>query len=291
MLRQDPRVLALTLVLLVLAPLGLLAAPGTAAAAERPCRSGSIVLTFDDGPSPRMTPRLVRILTRERVPATFFMVGEKVRRSPATARLVRDAGFTIGNHTWSHHQLTRLSSLRVRGQVLKAGAELRAHGIDTGRLMRPPYGAIDARVSREVRQLGLVPVLWTADSLDWSGGSAPQIAHRILEQLRPYRKNIVLQHDGVDNSAASIAAVPIVIRAARARGYCFTDLGADGGVARVKSAYARAVDLAAARKARAEAESQASRPAPNADAAPLGPVQPWMAHPIWSVLLPLPLRR
>ncbi len=211
---------------------------------RRTCRSGSITLTFDDGPSPVMTPRLVRVLVREQVPATFFMVGEKVRRSPAVARLVRDQGFTIGNHTWSHPDLTRLSSRRVRGQVLKAGAELRRQGIRTGRLMRPPYGAISGRVSREIRRMGLVPVLWTADSLDWSGGSAPQIARRILAQLRRYRTNVVLQHDGVGNSAASVAAVPILVRAARARGYCFTDLGPGGGVARARSTRVRAGDSA-----------------------------------------------
>jgi len=278
---------------------------------KRPCRNGSIVLTFDDGPTPTMTPRLVRILLRENVPATFFMVGGNVRRWPAAAKLVRDKGFTIGNHTWSHLELTRLSSLRVRGQVLKAGAELRRHGIETGRLMRPPYGAINNRVSREIRRVGLVPVLWTADSLDWSGGSAMQIAHRILAQLRPYQKNIVLQHDGVDNSAASIAAVPIVIRAARARGYCFTDLGPGGGVARIaaaqKSAYARAVDKAIAGGAKAsqpeptpaapspETSPEPSRPVrPGATPSPLldliapvGPVQPWMALPLWAALRPL----
>jgi len=272
----------------------------------RPCRSGAIALTFDDGPSPVLTSRLVRILLREDVPATFFMVGSKVRRSPQTARLVESSGFTIGNHTFSHRELTRLSGVQVRRQVLKAGAELRRAGIATGPLMRPPYGAINGRVRREIRKTGLVPVLWTADSMDWSGGSALRIAHRILTQLRPYRENVVLQHDGVGNSAASIAAVPIVIHAARARGYCFTDLAPDGGLARVRSAYARAIDRALARKGAAgkagstkaplpkpsPARRLAPAPAPPAPSpsplldliAQVGSVRQWTTPPLWAGL-------
>jgi hypothetical protein len=94
--------------------------------------------------------------------------------------------------------------------------------------MRPPYGAIDARVRRLVADLGLTPVLWTIDSRDWAGGDAQQIASRILAQLRPHQRNVVLQHDGVTNSPASVSAVPYVVRAARRRGYCFTSLNDAG---------------------------------------------------------------
>lgn len=270
------------MLVLVLASLSLVPA-ATAGPSERPCRSGRVALTFDDGPSPTMTPRLVRVLVRAKVPATFFMVGAKVRRTPGTARLVRDAGFTIGNHTWSHRELTRLRGPQIRRQVLKAGAELRRAGIDAGALMRPPYGAINARVSREIRRTGSVPVLWTADSMDWSGGSAKTIARRILAQLRPHRKNIVLQHDGVGNSAASVAAVPIVIRAARARGYCFADLGPRGGVALAGStpaSKARSGVGGAAPKVKAR---PVAPPTPLLDRiAAFGPVRPWMSLPVWA---------
>jgi peptidoglycan/xylan/chitin deacetylase (PgdA/CDA1 family) len=332
--RRDPRTLALAFAL-VLAPLSILPVddaaavtgsvrpgstayddpqvvePGTVlklrsprpasqrSTGTRPCRSGSIALTFDDGPSPVMTPRLLEILVRENVPATFFMVGQNARRTPRTVLRVKKAGFTIANHTWSHRELTRLTTAQVRGQLLRAGAELRRQGIDTGTLMRPPYGAINSRVSRAVRGLGLVPVLWTADSMDWSGGTAAQIADRILAQLRPYRKNVVLQHDGVDNSAASIAAVPIVIRVARARGYCFAGLARDGGVAPVGT-----TRRPPAAPKPAPTATPAARPAPSTperrDPAPdksslleliaqVGPVRPWMILPLWVVVQPLAL--
>lgn len=195
-----------------------------------PCSAGLVALTFDDGPARGVTADLVDILRTRHVPATFFMVGSRVRTAPGTARIVARAGFTIGNHTWSHPQLTRLGNRAVRHEIRTTARELRNNGIRPSTLMRPPYGAIDARVRADMHDLGLVPVLWDVDSDDWRGGSARQIARSILRQLRPHRSNIVLQHDGVRNSRASVAAVPLVIRTARHRGYCFARLGPHGGM-------------------------------------------------------------
>jgi peptidoglycan/xylan/chitin deacetylase (PgdA/CDA1 family) len=203
----------------------------TAALTVKPCSAGLVALTFDDGPARALTPKLVGILRANQVPATFFMVGSRVRTNPDAARLIARAGFTIGNHTWSHPKLTRLPNSAVRTQLRSTARELGRRGIRPSRLMRPPYGDINARVRRDIRAVSLVPVLWDVDSRDWRGGSARQIAGSILRQLRPHRSNIVLQHDGVRNSPASIAAVPMVIRAARRRGYCFAALGPGGRMA------------------------------------------------------------
>jgi len=215
-----------------------LAAKVTTAAAATPvpttgkpaCAAGLIALTFDDGPARGVTRTLVRILQDHHVPATFFMVGSRVHSAPGLLHLVARSGFTIGNHTWSHPELTRLSDHAVRREIRSTARELRHDGVRPGTLMRPPYGDIDARVRRDVHDLGLVPVLWNVDSADWRGGSARQIADSILGQLQRHRDNIVLQHDGVRNSPASVAAVPRVVREARHRGFCFGSLGPHGHV-------------------------------------------------------------
>jgi peptidoglycan/xylan/chitin deacetylase (PgdA/CDA1 family) len=228
------------------------------------CSTGLVALTFDDGPARGLTAELVGILEDRHVPATFFMVGSRVRTAPRIARLVARAGFTIGNHTWSHPQLTRLSDRAVRHEIRSTAHELRVTGIRPGTLMRPPYGAIDVRVRADVHDLGLVPVLWNVDSDDWKGGSARRIAASILRQLRPHRSNIVLQHDGITNSPASVAAVPLVIRAARHRGHCFAGLGPHGRVV--------APDHAEQTAARADPETHETSVAPRLDLAyPLGP--------------------
>ncbi len=189
--------------------------------------TGTIALTFDDGPVPVTTPRLVRVLRAADVPATFFMVGRRVRQHPELARTVARAGFQIANHSWAHEQLTARSGRQVRASVAATQAELRRAGVRPSRLMRPPYGAMDGRVRRELVHAGYVPVLWTIDSRDWADGSADQIASRILRDLRR-GPNIVLQHDGVDRSPVSVAAVAKVVRGARHRGYCFTGLDGRG---------------------------------------------------------------
>jgi peptidoglycan/xylan/chitin deacetylase (PgdA/CDA1 family) len=200
----------------------------TVASAARRCSAGLVALTFDDGPARGLTAKLVGILRDHDVPATFFMVGSRVRTAPKAARLVARAGFTIGNHTWSHAHLTRLPDGAVRRELRSTARELRRNGIPRSTLMRPPYGDVNSRIRRDVARLDLVPVLWNVDSGDWRGGSSRQIAASVLRQLRPHRSNIVLQHDGVRNSPASVAAVPRVIRAAQRRGYCFARLGPHG---------------------------------------------------------------
>ncbi len=212
-----------------MAAVGVLVHPATAAnAAVTPCSAGLVALTFDDGPALGLTPQLVRILTDRKVPATFFMVGSRVRTAPAEARLVARSGFVVANHTYTHARLTTLSDAAIQSQLLATRRELVRVGITPSRLMRPPYGATSARVDRAVRRAGLVPVLWTVDSRDWTGGTPAQIAARVLGRLRPHRTNVVLQHDGVKRSPASVAAVPRIISGARARGYCFAALDEAG---------------------------------------------------------------
>ncbi|MFZ2501916.1 MAG: polysaccharide deacetylase family protein [Nocardioides sp.] len=206
-------------------------APAGAAPAVAPkpkCSSGWIALTFDDGPDPVLTRRLVKILVKRDVPATFFMVGERVASAPDTARFVARQGFKIANHSYQHADMRTQRSAAVRKTLRHTARELTALGIKPSRLMRPPYGSIDRRVRRAIVSQGLVPVLWTVDSADWAGGNARAITKRVLSRLHPGGTNIVLQHDGVTNSPASVAAVPRIIKSARARGYCFTSLDRSG---------------------------------------------------------------
>lgn len=208
----------------------LVAAPGSAgsAAPSAPCRNGNVSLTFDDGPSATVTPRLVRILRDLHAPATFFMVGERVATAPGAARLVARSGLVIANHSYRHTDMTRQTSGEVRRTLRATAARLSATGTRPTRLMRPPYGAINDRVRAAVHDVGMIPVLWDIDSGDWRGASGGTIAAHILAGLRPNRSNIVLQHDGIGNSPASVAAVPRVVREARRRGYCFVALDEQG---------------------------------------------------------------
>ena len=212
---------------LVLTTLVTSPAPAGAQAPEGPCRSGRVALTFDDGPA-GPTDRLVRILRRADVPATFFMVGQRVAASPARARRVERAGFLVANHSWAHQDMRTQTSAQVTATLRATDRALRRAGTHPMRLMRPPYGALDDAARAGIRAAGMIPVLWTVDSRDWESGTARQVADRILAGLRPNQTNIVLQHDGVVRSPTSVSAVPRVIRVARDRGYCFVALDENG---------------------------------------------------------------
>ncbi|WP_157538373.1 MULTISPECIES: polysaccharide deacetylase family protein [unclassified Nocardioides] len=189
--------------------------------------TGRVALTFDDGPAVGTTLRLVRILRREKVTATFFVVGQHVRAHPELVRAIERSGLLIGNHSWAHEQLTARSDREIRDSIRGTDRVLRRAGVHPTHLLRPPYGAMNDRVRADIVRLGYRPVLWTIDSRDWANGTAPQIAGRILRALHP-GNNIVLQHDGVTRSPISVDAVTRVIRTARRRGYCFTGLDERG---------------------------------------------------------------
>ena len=202
---------------------------GAAEAAPRPCSAGLVALTFDDGPASELTPELLDVLTARHVPATFFMVGERISSAPGAAREVAARGFGVANHSYHHEQLTGLSDEAIRATVRGTRKAADDAGVPMTRLMRPPYGAMNGRVRSVLAGMGMVPVLWTVDPEDWRPGrSTEAIASSVLAQLRPHETNIVLQHDGVGNSPRSVAAVPQIIRVARARGYCFAPLGPRG---------------------------------------------------------------
>ena len=193
-----------------------------------PCSSGQVSLSFDDGPSPRQTPRLLDILRRENVPATFFVVGQRVAAAPALTRRIETAGFLVANHSYAHVAMTSQTSAAVQETLRATDRRLRAAGVHPTRLMRPPYGAINDRVRTAIARTGHIPVLWDIDSADWTGLSSAAIASRVLGGLRPGSSNVVLQHDGVGNSPASISAVPRIVSEARRRGYCFVALDEQG---------------------------------------------------------------
>jgi peptidoglycan-N-acetylglucosamine deacetylase len=223
--------------LLVAAIVALLAGatPMLGAAADRDaarqrvtrCSRGLVALTFDDGPDPSVTRRVMRVLARRDAPATFFLIGERVPGHGRLLRRMHRLGFRIANHTYRHENLTRLSNARIRTTLRRTNRAIHRAGVPRPRLMRPPYGALNHRVRRTVRGLGMRPVLWDVDSRDWDGRAARRIVSTVLARLDPGR-NTVLLHDGVANSDQTLAALPRMVRAIRGHGYCLAKLNRHG---------------------------------------------------------------
>jgi peptidoglycan/xylan/chitin deacetylase (PgdA/CDA1 family) len=187
--------------------------------------SGEVALTFDDGPWPAQTGRVVRILERFNVPATFFMVGYLVERYPGVVRMVENAGMRIGDHSWDHPvgpPLADLTQQRVADEIGRTADALSSLGVDP-LLFRPPGGSYDSAVLREAQRQGMRLVTWSVDPRDWSSNtSSSEIVRRVLGAVGS--GSIVLMHDGGGDQGATIRALPKIIRGIRKMGLRFVEI-------------------------------------------------------------------
>lgn len=187
----------------------------------------TVALTFDDGPDPTWTPRVLSVLAREHVPATFFVVGSRAAKEPGLVREQVLAGDEIGNHTWSHADLSVVSGWRRNLELSLGQLGLAGSGHIASALFRPPYSSTPSGLSvgdvaalRAVTAAGYVVVLSDRDTEDWQrpgvdrivAGGAP------LDQ----RGAVVLMHDGGGNRSQTVAALPEIIGAYRTAGFRFT---------------------------------------------------------------------
>lgn len=172
-----------------------------------------VALTFDDGPSAAYTATLLTYLAQYHARATFFTVGQNVVAHPELVRAEARAGHEVGNHSWSHPDLTKLGAEQVAYQLNRTSAAIKAATGTAPTLFRPPYGAIDTTVRRATR---LSPVLWTLDTEDWKYPNAGKVAESVVSRVK--RNDVVLLHD---IHPTSVAAVPQILRALSARGYHF----------------------------------------------------------------------
>ncbi len=198
---------------------------------------GEVALTFDDGPSPAWTPKLLALLRRENVPATFFVVGANAATYPALVADELANGDEVGSHTFTHADLSRVSPLRRHFELSLTQTALAGAGNVNTALLRLPYSSTPAgitagelRVGRSVAHLGYLVVFASRDSEDWR---RPGVARIAANALPPGRQGaIIMFHDAGGNRAQTVAAVPQVIAALRARGDHLVTVSALAGIPR-----------------------------------------------------------
>ncbi|MGW0708235.1 polysaccharide deacetylase family protein [Streptomyces sp. NPDC002643] len=187
----------------------------TAAAAPKAvdCRKVKCVaLTFDDGPVAD-TQRLLRILKEQNVRVTFYAVGTNVQRYPSTVKNAAAAGHQIGNHSWDHADLTKLSSAKIKSQFSRTDEAIKKATGKKPTTVRAPYGAHNAAVRSAA---GRPLVHWSVDTLDWKYRDTARLIRTVNTQTRP--GDVVLMHD---IHKTTVNAVPGIIKALKAKGYHF----------------------------------------------------------------------
>lgn len=186
--------------------------------------SKQIALTYDDGPNDPHTLRLLEVLARHGIRATFFLIGRYVQQRPDIAREIVAAGQVVGNHTFTHPVLTFKSRAAIRNELGACESALRDAVGDHSNLFRPPFGARRPAVLRVARELGLEPVMWNVTGYDWNAPPAAAIERKVTRQIRG--GDVVLLHDGghkamgADRSQTVLATEKLIERY-RGEGYEF----------------------------------------------------------------------
>jgi len=176
-----------------------------------------LALTFDDGPHPELTPRLLDILRQQGIRATFFVVGRNVEAYPDIARRIVAEGHEIANHSWNHPDLTKLGDQGMRREVEDTTAVIERVAGRRPTTMRPPYGAINQRIREALtKEYNLDVILWSVDPLDWRKPGPAVVTQRLVDGAKP--GGILLAHD---IQAGTIEAMPETIAQLKAKGYGF----------------------------------------------------------------------
>lgn len=170
-----------------------------------------IALTFDDGPNPDFTQRILDALQANYSHATFFVVGPNAENYPDVLKAISEAGCEIGNHTYNHKDLTTLSLTEVEEQVNKVNRAVKKAVGENTTLIRPPYGAFDDSVLAQFEEPA---VLWDLDTEDWKSRNAQTIVERVLDTVKD--GDIVLMHDIYDSTAE---AVELLVPKLKEQGY------------------------------------------------------------------------
>ncbi|MCW2928306.1 MAG: polysaccharide deacetylase family protein [Thermoleophilia bacterium] len=191
--------------------------PSGPAISRVPGAGKRVALTFDDGPNGAYTDSILATLKRRHVKGTFYVIGQQAARDGARLTRMRDAGHAIGNHSWDHSQLTKLSRADVQSQLKRTSDAIERTTGKRPDTFRPPYGARNAAVDEVARGLGMRDIIWDVDTVDWSRPGADAIARTAVDNAR--NGSIILMHDGGGNREQTVAALDRVITGLQAKGF------------------------------------------------------------------------
>jgi peptidoglycan-N-acetylglucosamine deacetylase len=193
--------------------------PTTDALVEVTTTKPEVAITFDDGPwtySGPGTPKFLDLVKSKGAHVTFFTIGLQVADLPTAVSREVAEGHQVGNHTWTHADMTTLDAASRQTQWTQTTAAIKAASGQSPKVWRPPYGSTNATINKESRALGMAPVLWNIDSEDWKLPGVSTIVTNVMSQIHP--GSIVLMHDGGGDRTQTYQAATQILDQLAARG-------------------------------------------------------------------------
>lgn len=181
-----------------------------------PSGNFSVSLTFDDGPDGDITSKILEILNKEGIKATFFITGQQCKKFPLQVQRINSGGHLVLSHTYSHRQLDLAPPEMVNQEITMTDQAIDRVIGKTPRGVRPPYGAINKTVVDSLDDHGKLTILWSIDTLDWAGDDAATVAANVLDNVRP--GDIILMHS-IGGRSNTVKALPVIIKGLREKGY------------------------------------------------------------------------
>ncbi len=176
-----------------------------------------VALTFDDGPSPKYTPIILRTLTEFHDHATFFVVGSEAQRFPSLIPEIARQGSAIANHGWNHMNLRQSGAQALWEDARKSADFIRTLGVSPVPFYRPPYGYTSQPMLALFAEHGVSVVLWSIDTRDWSRPGIGSIINKVATQVKPGA--IILMHDGGGNRTQTATALTAILEQLKQMGY------------------------------------------------------------------------
>ncbi len=180
---------------------------------------GSVVLTFDDGPNPIDTPKIIEVLNHYHIHAVFFVIGGFAKRYPQLLKLINDSGDVIANHTMTHPMLTKIAASQYKYQILGVNKIVHATIGKTPLCVRPPFGLSNTNVRNFIRAHGMQVIMWDLNSFDYNRPGVAKLASWVINNT--HSGYDILLHDGPKNRQQTVAALPLIIEGLKKKGLGF----------------------------------------------------------------------
>lgn len=179
-----------------------------------------VFLTFDDGPHPATTPKLLKLLDEHGIRATFFLIGANCKRHPELVRAIHEAGHVIGNHTYNHLPMLLQGTKQIEKEIDDTNRIIEEITGEQPHMFRPPFGLMDRRAGRVLAERGMTPVYWGSAPEDWASPGTHRVIRRVMWKITD--GTLIVLHEGALLEEQTIHAAKEILYRCKTMGYQFS---------------------------------------------------------------------